>query len=283
MKNRILSLKNIIWAIGIVLCLIALLVGLIFAVASKYGGEQEDGRLYLGGEPVKSPSQSVEADGGSGGSAALTGTGSLNTLAESADAGQSYIDSLTFLCDSSLLGLRDFGLLTGGAATAQLWASAAGNIPAASLSQCAIVYPGDGSELGAAGAAALAKPAILVISLGMDGLAEVDQMSFTAAYTELLNNIHAASPDTVLVCCSLSSVIDGYSGADGLTAEMAAAANGWLQQVCTDTGVYYADISSVICNGEYSLTNSYASSNGKSLNSAGLSLVLQYLRTHAVS
>ena len=51
------------------------------------------------------------------------------SLPESSDAGQGYIDGLTFLCDSPAIGLRDYALLSGGTATTQVWGSAAGNIP----------------------------------------------------------------------------------------------------------------------------------------------------------
>ena len=159
MQSKLSSIKNIIWAMGIVLCLLALLVGLIFAAAVKYGGDQQDGTLYLGGEaPAKASASAIaQADSAGVSASALTGSGSLNSLAETGDGGMSYVDSLTFLCDSALVGLRDYGLLSGGVATAQVWGSSAGNIPASSIAQCTIIYPADGSEMSASAAAEAAK------------------------------------------------------------------------------------------------------------------------------
>ena len=282
MQGKLPIIKNMIWAVAIVLALAALLVGLIFAAASRYNGEQQDGTLYLGSEASTkqdAASQDVQTVNAIG---PLAGDGSLHTLSETSDGGQAYLDELTFLCDSAMIGLRDYGLLSGGTATGQVWGSSAGNIPASSIAQCTIVYPGDGSQISAASAAMIAKPRVLVIALGCDSLSETDQESFIANYTALLNSIHEASPETTLVCCSPCFVTAGYSGADGLTRDIALQAEQWIQQVCMATGVYYADLRSVLCDSSGTLFNDYASSNGKSLNSTGISKVLEYLRGHTV-
>ncbi len=278
MGGKLNGLKNIIWAFSIVICLVAVLVGLIFAAASKYDGEQEHGDIMLGEVAEK------DAGGAPDGEAeplpALSGDGTLHELAETADAGQDYIDSLTFLCDSIWLGLRDYGMLTAGTATNQVWASAAGNIPAGSLAGFNIVFPGDGSEITPSDAALITKPQKLVISLGMDSLANVTQDSFISGYSALINSIHSSSPDTVIICCGLSSVTVDYPGIDGLTIAMALEANNWIKQVCIDTGAYYADPADVLRDSSGSLMSEYSSANGKALNSAGLTEILNYLRTH---
>ena len=284
MQSKLSVLKNIAWAAAIALCLLAVLIAFIIAAFTRYGGEQQDGVLSLGGSAAQAEKDSGGADATSGGSAAqaLPGSGTLNTLAESADGGQSYIDSLTFLCDSALIGLRDYGLLTAGTATSQVWGSAAGDIPAGELGSCLIKYPADGSEISPANAAMVAKPSILVISLGMDGLAETDQESFTAAYTKLVTDILAASPETRVICCSLSSVSAGYTGVEGITKDMVIAADEWIKQVCINTGAYFADAGSAVTEASGLLLTEYASANGKALNSSGLNKILEYLRSHAL-
>ena len=282
MQGKLPIIKNMIWAVAIILALAALLVGLIIAAASRYSGEQQDGILYLGGEASAKQDSTSQADQISDTIPPLAGDGSLITLPETSDGGQSYLDDLTFLCDSALIGLRDYGLLSGGTVTSQVWGSSAGNIPASSIAQCTIVYPGDGSQISAASAAMIAKPRVLVIALGCDSLSETDQESFIANYTALLNSIHQASPETTLICCSPCFVTASYSGSDGLTRDTALQAEQWIQQVCMATGVYYADLRSVLCDNSGTLLNDYASSNGKTLNSSGISKVLEYLRSHTV-
>lgn len=273
MHGKLAAIKNIIWALGIILCLLALLVGFLFAAFSKYDGS---GQIDKGTQISKSEASDTPAV------APLTGTGDLRKLPETGDAGQSYIDSLTFLCDSTLIGLRDYGLLAAGSATTQVWGSQAGNIPVSSLSECTIRFPGDGSNKTAADAASATKPAILVVSLGSDGLPDATEEGFINGYTALLNAIHAASPETVIICCSIPGVTVTYSGADGLTSTMTNKANDWIRHVCEDTGVYYADTADAITDQAGGLLNDYAAANGKTLNSAALNEILSYLRTHAL-
>jgi len=273
MKGKLVIIKNILWAFGIVLCLAALLVGLGFGLFTKYQGSSIRDMVTLG-EKADKP-QKGEFDN-------VLPEGTLYTLGETADGGQAYIDSLTFLCDSALVGLRDYGLLSGGIGTTQVWGSSAGNIPVADIAECTIKYPNDGSQISAANAAMIAKPEILIISLGADSLAGTTREDFIYNYTLLVLGIRASSPQTTIVCCSLGSVISGYSGVDNLSSAEIGDANEWIKQVCIDTGAYFLDVAEVLNEGGY-LLHKYASQNGKSLNTRGLETVLEYIRTHAVS
>ena len=280
--RKLNALKNIAWAIGIVLCLGALLVSLVIAAFTRYSGPKERGGVHLG-EGREAAEATVSADGVDAGAPAAVaqGDGQLHRLGETADAGQAYIDSLTFLLDSTMIGLRDYGMLSDGNETTQVWGSAAGNIPAGSIAECTIRYPNDGSEIGAATAAMVARPAKLVICLGSDSLTQTDKDSFIQNYTTLLQDIKRNSPDTVLILCSLPSVTPTYNGADGLSSYLVGEANDWIRDVCEATGAYYADCGSVLRDSTGNLMSEYAAANGKTLNSAGLNLVLNYLRTHA--
>lgn len=257
-------LKNIIWAFGILVCLVALIAGFVVGSFTKYSGP-EVGEL-LDSMDEQLPQQSM---------------GQLMSLSETADGGQLYLDSLTFLVDSSLIGLRDLGLLSGGTSTSQVWGSAAGNIPVSSIADPTIRYS-DGSEKTVSQAAAAAKPSVLIISLGMDSLQKVSQAEFEANYTALVNNIRSASPNTKIVLCSLTSITSAYSGADGLTFELIKSAEEWIQNVCRSTGVYYADAGSAVKDTSGTLLSDYSGVNNKALNSAGISKVLDYLRSHTV-
>lgn len=267
MQGKLAVIKNIIWAIGIAVCLLALVVGLIAASAVRYDGSGQIQRP-TDASPT-APAVNVP-----------TNSGTLMSLGDTADGGQGYIDALTFLCDSALIGLRDYGILSGGIATTQVWGSSAGNIPASSIADCTIKYPGDGSNMSASGAAMASQPSTLVISLGTDSLADTTQEDFITNYASLINAIRAASPGTKIICCSVTSVTSGYSGIDGLSVSLISSANEWIRQVCTENGVYYADVASAVCDTSGTLFSEYASSNGKTLNSAGLNEILLYLRTH---
>ena len=129
----------------------------------------------------------------------------------------------------------------------------------------------------------IAKPRILVISIGQDGLMGVDKETFIANYKSLITGIREKSPGTYIVCCSVTSVGPNYSGPDGLTRDAINWANDYIQEVCIDTGAYFCDVARDMRDSTSVLDSSYASANGKTLNTAGLNAFLQYLRTHVVN
>lgn len=278
MQGKWNTYKNFGWALAIGVALFALLLGLLFTAFTRYGGELDRPKIQLGEVSAAVPEAGAvpEAD------TVQDRTGRLVTLAGMADGGQGYIDSLTFLCDSATIGLRDYGILSGGIATTQVWGSNSGSLPIGTIPDALIKYPGDGSQINAIDAAMIAKPKILVISIGQDGLMGVDKETFIANYESLVMGIREKSPGTYIVCCSVTSVGANYAGADGLTRDAINWANDYIQEVCIDTGAYFCDVAHDMRDSTSVLDGSYASSNGKTLNTAGLNAFLQYLRTHMV-
>lgn len=274
MKRNLSAIKNMGWALAIIICLLALFVALIIAAVLPYSGPIERGGVQLNELESKQEEQHEQQ--------MEQILGELRTLPESGDAGQSYIDGLTFLCDSSVIGLRDYALLAGGTATTQVWGSTAGNIPADSFAECLIRYQAEGVEITPAEAATKAQPARLVIVLGADGLDSVDQDTFVEGYVALIRSIQQSSPNTVILVCSISSVTTGYSGVDRVNANTIRTVNEWIKTVCMRTGVYYCDSAYAVNDRAGWLDGDYAAVNGKSLNTAGLQKFLEYLRTHAV-
>ena len=275
MKRNLSAIKNIGWALGILLCLLALFVALVVAAILPGPEELDRGGVDLNNldlRPANQSSQTVEEEP----------LGDLLVLGESADAGQGYIDGLTFLVDSSAIGLRDYALLSGGTGTSQVWGSSAGNIPAGDLLNCRIRFPEDGTEISPIEAASRTQPSRLVIILGSDGLDDVDEERFVQGYVDLIKGIRLASPNTVIIVCSVSSVGTSYSGVDGVNANTIRTVNTWIQTVCRRTGAYYCDSASAVNDRAGWLDVSYAAVNGKSLNSAGLQRILEYLRSHAI-
>lgn len=278
MQGKWNTYKNFGWALAIGVALFALLLGLLFTAFTRYGGELDRPKIQLGEVSAAVPEEGAlpEAD------TVQDRTGRLVTLAGTADGGQGYIDSLTFLCDSATIGLRDYGILSGGIATTQVWGSNSGSLPIGTIPDALIKYPGDGSQINAIDAAMIAKPKILVISIGQDGLMGVGKETFIANYESLVMGIREKSPGTYIVCCSVTSVGANYAGADGLTRDAINWANDYIQEVCIDTGAYFCDVAHDMRDSTSVLDGSYASSNGKTLNTAGLNAFLQYLRTHMV-
>lgn len=276
MSGKWTEIKNAGWVLCIGICLLAVAVGLIIASVNRYSGDSFSGSAELSAESVKDSENVTELTQGTGG-------GTLLTLPETSDAGQKYIDKLTFLCDSSFIGVRDYGLLSGGTGTYQVWGTSSGSLRVSDLLTATIVYPSDKSEIAIADAAMIAKPPVLVIVVGQDGLNGVDENSFKACYAGMITSIKSASPDTKIICCSISSVGPNYTGADGLSTIIVSDANDWIREVCESTGVYFTDSAKAVGDGTGAVLSSYLSSNGKTLNSSGITEILNHLRTHALS
>lgn len=269
MHDRLMGLKNILWAIGIVLCLILLFIGLVFSAATPYHGSAEARTPDLNAAKEQSSVADVSSIN------IVEADGELHSLRETNDAGAEYISSSVFLTDSIMISLREQSL-TGG----DVWSSESGSLPMGSIATWNILYS-DGSKISPVDACMISKPSVLFIAIGSDGVTATTKEDFIAGYDKLIRDIMAVSPDTKIVCCSVCPVADGYSGKDGLTDDIAGEATEWVCQVCRDTGAYYADIASAVRSG-IDLTPQYAGANKKALNSAGLQAVLAYLRTHAV-
>ena len=277
MNEGLNGIKNIIWALGIAAALIALLVGLVFSISNRFYGEREELTLNIGSsvgaagktDPEPTPIANVSS-------------GTLNELPSTQDAGLEYVFNITFLCDSTIASISDYSASIGGTATAQLWTDPGAGLPASGAASALIVYPGDGSQISASNAAMVAQPRRLAIYLGGDGLTSATQDSFVSGYTELIRSIQSASPSTTVICCSVASVSAAYPGADGLSSELIATANGWIKTVCANTGAYYADLASVLNDDSGFLNAEYASGDGRTVNSAGVSRIMEYFRMHAV-
>lgn len=274
-QSKLTGLKNIMWALGILLCTGAVVIGLLICVFRGYRGSKDSFTAEIGtqsADDVSSQSTDLSSAAGIG-----IARGELKVLDDTKDAGQEYIDSLTFLVDSTFVGLRNYSIV----GSSQVWATESGSMPMASLDSVSIKFPNDGSLIPAASAAMVSKPKILIIGIGMDGLAKVDDNTFITNYDKLVNDILAASPDTKVVCCGLTSVTPSYTGNDGLGVSRVSDGNDWIQLVCRDTGAYYLNIGEEMCESVQLLTR-FSASNGKTLNKEGLNVFLEYVRKHAV-
>ena len=269
MFDKVTGLKNILWAIGIVLCLLALFVGFIVSAVSPYHGESDPRTPDLNAVREKNSSADISAI------SFVEPDGELHQLRESKDAGAEYISSSVFLTDSVLLALREEAL-TG----SDVWSSNSGNLPMGSIATWNILYS-DGSKISPVDACMVVKPARLFLAIGSDGLNQVSREEFTSGYRTLIDAILRVSPDTKIVCCSLSPVTADYDDPDNLDNDMIANANDWLRALCLETGVYFADTASALSAGG-DLDPKYAAANNRSLNTAGALAVLNYLRTHAI-
>lgn len=277
MKNRLSGIKNLLWAAAILLCLLAMLVGLVFSMSQKRHGEVQSGTITLG--KIDRTKKNADTLPGADNTAERT----LIALPDSPKAGLDAVFGMTFLCDKTILGLKTYAEHYGDGAAVQIWTDPdGGGMRAAEADETKIVFV-DGSLVTPHDAAMITRTKKIVIYLGGDGLAETTEKDFIDGYTRLIESLREASPDIQITVCSIASVSSNYQGADGLNPQLVARANTWIRQVCINTGVYYADLAAFLNDENGYLSDSYLMPDGRSIAAAGIALVVDYFRFHGVS
>ncbi len=208
-------------------------------------------------------------------------------LPQTPDAGLTYQDRLTFVGDSLTAHLISRGVLSGGTATTQVWRTESNmlNLKPGITAQ-KIIFPGPGVAAGSlltvAEAAALAKPEILIVTLGTDwGVAYFDKKEdFVACYAEFIQGIQAASPKTAVVIQSIFPVTETCQVLNNAQIDRA---NEWVKDMAANLGCYYLDTRSVLKDENGCLRAEFCNSaDGIHLGTKGYEAVLMYIRTHAV-
>ena len=273
MKNRASNTRNLLWAVGILLCLVAMLVALIFAMSQKNAGNRADGTLVLG--HVERGEKPVDVDLAGLESAA----NQLMPVPETKKGNLEDVFGMTFLLDKTLMGLRSYVTNYGDGVNAQIWTDDGSGLMAKNAAESPIVFV-DGSLITPSNAAMVTRPRTVLLYLGGDGLADTTEQEFTDGYTRLINSIREASPSTNIIVCSIGSISSNYQGGDGLSPQLIASANSWIRQVCTDTGAYYADIAAIVNDEQGFLSDEFLTPDGRSIAAAGIALIVDYLRCH---
>ena len=291
MKRNAKNSIFFVWTIAIFICMIMVFCALIFSscgtgadvpittdppAASEQPADSGDETSDVTADP-----NAAVTDGGEGTAATDAPQTSSVVLGETEDAGQEYIDKLTFLGDSTTYGLKYYEVLSGGKNTTQVWTPASGTLTLFNYATATIVFPEDGQEISIVDAVTRKQPEYLVITLGVNGVAEMDEDWFKQDYTALVQSIQAASPDTKIICNSIYPVENDYEYINSINNTNIPQANEWIKAVAEATGCKYADSASVLKAEDGSLREDYGNGDGIHLNADGFNAVLEYLRTHA--
>ena len=294
LKRNAQSSVFYLWTAGILLCLLAAALSLILSSCGR-GNEipvttnpppvsesvnpedpENQGGDNPGGQESENPGTTEPAE------SAAPGV----ILGETADAGQAYIDRLTFLGDSTTYGLwyysNEAPLLTGELDSEQVWTPDSGTLALFNYNTATIEVPTpDGPEMGIGEACALKQPEYLVITLGVNGVADMSEDYFKECYTGVINMVRENSPNTKIICNSIYPVGRNYAHLGSINNDKINAANEWIKDVAAATGTRYSDTCSVLKDAEGWLPDNLQNGDYIHLNAQGFQLVLEYLRTHA--
>ena len=285
MKRNAKNSMFFVWTLAIFACLLLVLFALIFSSCGQGAGvpvtTDPPAQSEMPADDGTSAEPGSESEAPDEGVAATDTPASSVLLAETEDAGQEYIDKLTFLGDSTTYGLKYYEVLSGGKNTTQVWTPASGTLTLFNYATATIVFPEDGQEISIVDAVTRKLPEYLVITLGVNGVSMMDEDWFKTDYTALVQSIQAASPGTKIICNSIYPVENDYEQIESINNTNIPQANEWIKAVAEATGCKYADSASVLKAEDGSLREDYGNGDGIHLNADGFNAVLNYLRTHA--
>ncbi len=204
-------------------------------------------------------------------SALLRGTG---------DMGQEYIDSITFLGDSTTYGLKAYAVLTDGKKTKQVWTPTNGTLTLSYQGFVDIWYPDDEVEISIRAAVERKKPERMIITLGVNGISFMDKDYFISEYTDLVTSIQEISPDTQIILQSIFPIASNYEYQKDINNKKICEANTWILSVAETTGVKFLNTYTVLIGENDYMINAYQNGDGLHLNGDGFHVVLDYIRTH---
>lgn len=199
----------------------------------------------------------------------------------SEDAGDAYLDRITFVCDSPTYWMWPNGLLGGGKDTKQIWTGPQGTMTLAYLRGYKILDPFDGVERTIAEAAALHRPDIIVIALGINGIAFMDEEYFKVEYANLIDELQQASPETQIILQSMYPILPSYKHWGQITNASITMGNSWILQLAEAYGLPYLDTFSALLAEDGNAHPEWMQNDGLHPNKAGLTEILAYIRTHA--
>ncbi|MBQ9719573.1 MAG: hypothetical protein IJV64_02645 [Oscillospiraceae bacterium] len=260
------------WSAALIICLVLAVFAVIFA--SVLGNHGKSVNAAATPAPVE-PTIYVapeETNSGAGSSAAA--------LPETADAGTAYIDTIYFLGDQALSALKSDSLLTGTDANKQVWVPAEGRLPLQAIDTTTYHSPVTGNNAPAADIALVNKPAVMLILPSPDNGNMVTRDELITAYQNLISAIQEQSPDTKIILSSLTPLAASYEYED-LTNETIQEINTWIAAAAEGAGVKYLDAYSGLVNSQGYLSEEYHDGDAMHLNSAGIQVWLDYVRTHA--
>ena len=202
-------------------------------------------------------------------------------LGKTEDAGISYRDKLYFICDSPTYWMWPYGLLGGGKDTKQIWTGPEGTQTLAYQKTYKILDPFDNQQKLIIDVVNAHKPEYIVIAMGINGIAIMDEASFIEEYTDLVTKIQLISPKTKILLSSIYPITKAYVHWGSITNASITKANSNILKIAEDTHTHYIDTFSAIVGDDGNAKNEYMRSDGLHPNEAGLTEILNYIRTHA--
>ena len=218
-------------------------------------------------------------------------TQSTDAFAESVDteSKKDIINEFIFLGESTTYHLKSRGVLVGGNQTTQVWAPKSGTLMLdTSTAFCRIVYPETSEELELSEALSRKKPKFILLTFGLNGATKsISKGSeyFKSCYSKLINTIHSASPDTVVILQSCFPIGKGMDmSAHSVDAETLNSyidtINEWSAELASKLSLSYINTSPTLKGSDGFLKPEYHTEDGYHLTKDAYVEILNYIRTY---
>ena len=264
-----------IWSMAIIICLVLVLFSLGFVSCSGGGGRpRETSSPTPSNTPTELSPEITETPEPTPPSTPEPTPPTI--LAETEDRGQAYIDSMAFMGDSTTYGLHYYNVLK----PSQVWTPKNGTFSIFNQSIVRILDNENQIEYSIDEFCALKKPTYLTITLGVNGIAWLEEEDFKAYYKELIRRVQEATPDTKIVLNSMYPIAREYNTSSGIDNEKITIGNDWVLAVAEELGLRYLDTASVLKDAEGYLPSDYDNGDGMHLEKSTLELIVHYIRTH---
>ncbi len=196
-------------------------------------------------------------------------------LGPTEDMGQEYIDKIYFLGDSTTHGLAYYGLIP----EERVWTPQNGTLSIFRWNVDQIYLTDEGTTMFMTDALAAKKPEYLLVTLGVNGVGALGQEDFVRYYSEMVDALKTASPETKIILNSIYPVGRDYAE-PSINNDSINAANSWIKGIAGEKGVRYLNSASSIKDEEGYLPE--GADNGDKLhpNADTYGIILNYIRTH---
>lgn len=199
-------------------------------------------------------------------------------LKETARAGDDYLNDIIFVGDSRTNGMANFGFVD----KEQVFAVDGINHKDIQSSKF-ITVKGVNKTMTLEEGLMLKRPPIVMVSLGINGVAFMAEEEFIEEYRNLIELIQQSTPDSQVIIQSILPV--SYQKEQSDTRMRNAkidSYNGKLLLLAKETGCYYLDSAQALKNSKNMLDTKYDSGDGLHLNQKAYEVLFSYIMTHAL-
>ena len=201
-----------------------------------------------------------------------------SVLPQTDDMGKEYLDKIIFLGDSRTYGLAVYKVIP----WENVWAPSNGTLYLGAVSNVKVVCYPSGDEYLIKDAVRIRQPEILLVSLGINGVASMNQSQFELCFKKLITDVREVSPGTHIILNAIYPVAKSYKNLGSINNEKIITANGWILELAKTYGCKYLDSYRVLLDPTDNMDETLQNGDGLHPNREGYEKIVEYVRTHAL-